>query len=338
MDWLREVSVSWIDQLGSTLETWNKRSFVVSPDVDGLICGSMLLEKFPDAVCIGSYDSQHVLHFDGASSREIEAALWIDLDVIHPEIKCVGQHLILHDKNDLLPRRNPNSFNPNVYFTQDHARSFKGSAPGRDKYPFGTVHFLRWALQIPLPARRSNGWSVLAHADGSWKTAVDYRMNAQIWYEDMLPGDELIQDLLNGYTGDESSLNTHIGIVNELARIGIKSTTSASRSLNLANSWSQVTGHQALPSFSIGQSEEWLLNFRDLSSFLSSQLGLRPVVPQKVTDRHSGNVKYKDPFEIGRGSFDQFCETEEVFSHAIVSKRKIRYTTGLTDLDQPLES
>jgi len=90
--------VSWINQLGSALETWNKRSFVVSPDVDGLICGSMLLEKYPAAPCIGSYDSEHLLHFDGATKEEIKAALWIDLDVTHPDIICVGQHLIFHDK------------------------------------------------------------------------------------------------------------------------------------------------------------------------------------------------------------------------------------------------
>ena len=329
--------MSWIDQLNSTLETWNKRAFVVSPDVDGLICGSMLLEKYPDATCIGSYDSQHILHFDNATSREIKEALWIDLDVIHPEIICVGQHLIQIDRNDLLPRRNAHSFNPNVYFSQDHAGSFKGSAPGRDKYPFGTAHFLRRALQIPLPARRSRGWSVLAHADGSWKTAVDYQENAKIWYQDMLLGDDLIHDLLNGYTNDESSLAEHIGFVDELARIGIKSKTSASRNSNELNSWSRVSGYQALPSVVIGRENEWLVKFREISTYLSKQLGLRPLAPQNVTGRFSGNVKIKDPSQIARGSFDEFCESEEVFSHAIVSKKAIRYTKGLVGRDRPVD-
>jgi hypothetical protein len=329
--------VGWVDQLRLTLETWNKKSFVVSPDVDGLICGSMLLEKYPDATCIGSYDSQHILHFDGATSKEIKEALWIDLDVIHPDIICVGQHLILLDRNDRLPRRNPYSFNPNSYFSQDHADSFKGSAPGRDKYPFGTVHFLRWALQIPLPVRRSKGWSLLAHADGSWKTALDYQNNAQIWYEDMLPGDELIQDLLQGYTKDKNSLVEHVGIVTELARIGIKSKTSASRSPDELNSWSRVSGYQALPSVAIGRENEWLVKFRETSAYISENLGLRPLAPQRVTGRFSGNVKIKDPSQIARGSFDEFCESEEVFSHAIVSKKAIRYTKGLVGRDRSMD-
>ncbi len=330
--------MSWSDQLFSTLETWNKKSFVVSPDVDGLICGAMLLEKFPDATCIGSYDSQHILHFDNATSREIKDALWIDLDVIHPDIICVGQHLIHLDRNDLLPRRNAHSFNPNVYFSQDHTGSFKGSAPGRDKYPFGTVHFLRWALQIPLPARRSRGWSVLAHADGSWKTAVDYQNNAKIWYHEMLLGDELIEDLLNGYTNDESALTEHIAFVDELARIGIKSTSSASINSNKQNDWSVVRGYQALSSVAIGKEDEWLVKFRDLSTLISTHLGLRPLAPQNVTGRFSGSVKIKNPTQIARGGFDQFCESEDVFSHAIVSKKAIRYTTGLVGRDRPADS
>jgi len=326
--------VSWIDQLNSTLGTWNKRAFVVSPDVDGLICGSMLLEKYPDATCIGSYDSKNILHFDNATSREIKEALWIDLDVIHPEIICIGQHLIQLDRNDLLPRRNAHSFNPNVYFSQDHAGSFKGSAPGRDKYPFGTAHFLRWALQIPLPDRRSRGWSVLAHADGSWKTAVDYQENANIWYQDMLRGDDLIHDLLNGYTNDESSLTEHIGFVDELAHIGIKSTSSASRNSEEQNDWSPVRGYQALPSIVIGKEDEWLVKFRNLSTLISTHLGLRPLAPQNITGRFSGSVKIGDPAQIARGGFDQFCENEEVFSHAIVSKNAIRYTKGLVGRDR----
>ena len=326
--------MSWIDQLNSTLETWNKRAFVVSPDVDGLICGSMLLEKYPDATCIGSYDSKNILHFDNATSREIKEALWIDLDVIHPEIICIGQHLIQLDRNDLLPRRNAHSFNPNVYFSQDHAESFKGSAPGRDKYPFGTAHFLRWALQIPLPDRRSRGWSVLAHADGSWKTAVDYQENANIWYQDMLRGDDLIHDLLNGYTNDESSLTEHIGFVDELAHIGIKSTSSASRNSEEQNDWSPVRGYQALPSIVIGKEDEWLVKFRNLSTLISTHLGLRPLAPQNITGRFSGTVKIGDPTQIARGGFDQFCENEEVFSHAIVSKKAIRYTKGLVGRDR----
>ena len=329
--------MSWINQLGSALETWNKRSFVVSPDVDGLICGSMLLEKYPDASCIGSYDSEHLLHFDGATKEEIKAALWIDLDVTHPDIICVGQHLIFHDKNDLLQRRNPHSFNPNCYFAQDHAGSFKGSAPGRDKYPFATIHFLRLALEIPLPARRSKGWSLLAHADGSWKTAVDYRNNALIWREDMLQGDELIEDLLNGYTEDESSLVRHIGIVDELARIGIKSRTSASRNTNELNSWSLVSGYQALPSLVVGKENEWLVKFREISTLLSTHLGLRPLAPQNVTGRFTGSVKIKDPAQIKRGDFDEFCGREEVFSHAIVSKKAIRYTRGLVGSCRPVD-
>jgi hypothetical protein len=294
----------------------------------------MLLEKYPDATCIGSYDSKNILHFDNATSREIKEALWIDLDVIHPEIICIGQHLIQLDRNDLLPRRNAHSFNPNVYFSQDHAGSFKGSAPGRDKYPFGTAHFLRWALQIPLPDRRSRGWSVLAHADGSWKTAVDYQENANIWYQDMLRGDDLIHDLLNGYTNDESSLTEHIGFVDELAHIGIKSTSSASRNSEEQNDWSPVRGYQALPSIVIGKEDEWLVKFRNLSTLISTHLGLRPLAPQNITGRFSGSVKIGDPAQIARGGFDQFCENEEVFSHAIVSKKAIRYTKGLVGRDR----
>jgi len=175
---------------------------------------------------------------------------------------------------------------------------------------------------------------VLAHADGSWKTAVDYQENANIWYQDMLRGDDLIHDLLNGYTNDESSLTEHIGFVDELAHIGIKSTSSASRNSEEQNDWSPVRGYQALPSIVIGKEDEWLVKFRNLSTLISTHLGLRPLAPQNITGRFSGSVKIGDPAQIARGGFDQFCENEEVFSHAIVSKKAIRYTKGLVGRDR----
>ena len=54
--------------------------------------------------------------------------------------------------------------------------------------------------------------------------------------------------------------------------------------------------------------------------------------------RFSGSVKIKDPTQIARGGFDQFCESEDVFSHAIVSKKAIRYTNGLVGRDRPADS
>ena len=42
----------------------------------------------------------------------------------------------------------------------------------RDKYPYATVHFLMAGLGIADPAKYTDHFHLLAHADGSWATCV----------------------------------------------------------------------------------------------------------------------------------------------------------------------
>jgi len=320
----------WSDDLKSTIQTWDQRAFVISPDIDGLISGSMLQFRFPEARCIGSYDSKQILYFDGATSHEIKKALWVDLDVIHPDILCVGQHLLLHDAADELPTRNSLSFNPNMHFVQDHPSSFHGSAPGRDKYPFATVHLLRETLGVDLPSQDSLGWAALAHADGSWSTSVQYVKNCRIWADAMFSDDPFIENLISEYTTTDKAFSLHEELVVELRNLGVQTSTSASSAARAESRWDSLRGHQALRAFEMENPSKWMHHLREVSSFLGNHLGLHGLKPEKLTGKFAGTVLVKNPFQIPAGAFDTFCREESVFSHAIVSKRAIRYTKNLT--------
>jgi hypothetical protein len=107
----------------------------------------------------------------------LSIALWTDVEVSHPGVRCVGQHLILHCSDDTSSEASSESFNPNQFFGQDFFHSFIGyDGRKRDKCPFATAHFMANALGALYPRRGTPGYAAFAHADGSWLRVQLFRL------------------------------------------------------------------------------------------------------------------------------------------------------------------
>ena len=89
-------------------------------------------------------------------------------------------------------------------------------------------------LGIADPAKYTDHFHLLAHADGSWATCVDYRLNTMTWKNTMFGNEQALVNVLNtDYTADEQNLAGHQRIVDKLISLGISKRTSKTASSSL---------------------------------------------------------------------------------------------------------
>jgi hypothetical protein len=207
----------------------------------------------------------------------------------------------------------------------------------RDKYPYATVHFLMAGLGIADPAKYTDHFHLLAHADGSWATCVDYRLNTMTWKNTMF-GDEqaLVNVLNNNYTADEQNLAGHQRIVDELISLGVSKRTSKTASSSLIPpGWRGLQGKQSISYRKNTNPQDWLNQFNGVLSYISQTTQWHIDLPRRVTEMHRGMVlELSNRGEVKDGEFDQFMYDEDIFSHAITGAGTMRFTKRISILDK----
>ena len=333
---------SWIANFNKCLDAWDGKYIITSPDIDGILSACLLADKF-GAKLAGVYTTRYLILFDGYGAKEAKNALWLDHDVSEEGIQCMGQHLVDHSELDLLPKRGKNSFNPNNYFRQTWKKSFKGSKMKegkRDKYPYATVHFLMAGLGIECPPLYSKHMHLLAHADGSWATCVDYKVNTLTWKDTMFGDTQGLVNVLNSdYVLDDRNLLGHSSVVDELISLGVAKRSSRSGSSSLIPlNWQDLQGKQSISYRKNQPPQQWLSKFNGVLSYVSKNTSWIINLPKAVTEMHRGVVlELSNQGEIMDGEFDQFMYDEGIFSHAITGAGTMRFTKKLT-INETIES
>jgi len=320
---------SWKDLLSNVLSAWASESegVVLSADVDGALSAAIVATKFPTRV-IGIYTTTHLVLLDGATAEDAGRALWLDHDVSEPGVRCVGQHLVHHKKTDELPRREPESFNPNVWLRQAWENSFSGrGGRKRDKYPYGTCHFLADALGIDPGTEASPLAALMAHADGTWRTVVDYAPNADIWFNEMFVGSVFLEHLRESWAESSTHLAAHADVVNRLISAGVTNGRSRSKIADgLSDDLQALTGRQGVR-YQPKDPQSYADKVRSLQDLVAAEVGSTVLGGSSVSSIISGHVDTPYPDRIS--DFDEFMMENDVFSHAFTNQRTLRYTTGI---------
>ena len=325
---------SWIEDFNNCLDAWDGKYIVTSPDIDGILSACLLADKF-GAKLAGVYTTRYLILFDGYGAKEAKNALWLDHDISEEGVQCMGQHLVDHSELDTLSKRAINSFNPNNYFGQTWKKSFHGSnmkVGKRDKYPYATIHFLMAGLGVESPPHYSKHSHLLAHADGSWATCVDYKVNTRTWKDTMFGDTQGIVNVLNAeYVLDDRNFIGHSEMVLELIELGIAKRGSRSGSSSLIPSkWQELQGKQSISYRKNQPPQEWLSKFNGVLKYVSEKTNWLLTPPTKVTSMHRGLVlELSNRGEIKDGYFDQFMYDENIFSHAITGSGTMRFTKSL---------
>lgn len=327
--------MTWKHSLDECLQHWDGTYLVSSPDVDGLLSAS-ILSKACNAQLIGLYTTRHLLLFDQFAPKDALRALWIDHDINHKSIQCIGQHLVMHAGVDRLPTRHPFCFNPNIHYEQTYQESFGGvRSTSRDKYPFATCHMFLSFFGLDTNSLNNREKALLAHADGTFANIHNYARNCAIWKDLMFSNSPLFSELMPNYSSALDIVREHTNLVEELIQAGINRKSSQTSQREIPDSLMKLTGHQNIP-YQKGQNLSiFLEKFNAVAATISdgTQFGTPPV--REIKHSVSGNVELMYPNQIFPGELDNFLKEKKVFSHAFTAQTTLRYTTML---ETPLEA
>lgn len=331
--------MAWQDDVRRLVPERKPIDVVISPDVDGLLSASAINARSPVRIA-GIYTTRHVILLGDATLQDARRALWIDHDISRADMRCIGQHLTLHTDADELPLRCRDSFNPNNHVRQAYRGSFRGvNGRGRDKYPFGTVHLLRNAFDIPAPNVGTAAFAALAHADGSWGTACDYTVNCEWWRDNFFQGDAFIAGLTAAYTAVPSALACHVALAADLVAAGVNTRKAREKdSTRIPEAWADLQGKQSV-SFAVRLTSQNNLRsleakaqkLRGVARVLSLATGLAMPTISRVREYVSGQYEEIYPNQLPPEGFDAFMVEKSIFSHAFTAQDSLRYTTDLFD-------
>ena len=206
--------------------------------------------------------------------------------------------------------------------------SFRGrKGKTRDKYPYGTCHFLANALDFEIGTGADDVAALFAHADGTWRTVVDYEPNARIWYDLMFQGDEFLQILRERWSDDTQCLDRHEAVVDRLVSAGVtKSPSRAKIAALLPEDLKALTGSQSIRYLPTDH-QGYVDRVNSVLKLCVSAIGSALTSGRTPTSIVSGTREAPYPNRIT--SFDDFMVENKIFSHAFTDLRTLDYTSGI---------
>lgn len=78
-------------------------NIIIGDDLDAALSAALFLRAHPNARIIGVYSKYTTVYFSAACAwQEALNAVWLDLDIYHPQCKSLGHHIVrLHPRRDL---------------------------------------------------------------------------------------------------------------------------------------------------------------------------------------------------------------------------------------------
>ena len=155
------------------------KSCVLSPDVDGLLCG-LIMSSFLDWNIVGYYDGKNLTIENNIDPKNV---IYLDMEILRKNVLSIGHHMNSHDIGHA-----PDGFNlvMNNCVNPNYIRKFDRSHSFARKYPLGTVHLLMYILENQYPGMikiNKEGLASLFFADGVWKILFKYTSNVLDWFD-----------------------------------------------------------------------------------------------------------------------------------------------------------
>jgi hypothetical protein len=184
---------NWIDDLKKQKHI----NIVTSPDLDGYISALLLSNRFNTTI-VGFYNNRELLIKDGIKPKD---CIFIDCDVLHPNIRSVGHHITDRDET------NKASYNKEgIQINNFFGVSLESRLPKADfsfKYPFSTFILLSWILDITHSKFTKWQKFLMLQADGVFNVVSNYSHSTAKWDEimggivDSLYGKYGVKDIIN---------------------------------------------------------------------------------------------------------------------------------------------
>lgn len=313
--------MSWKSQFLCSIEQWDKRNIVISPDLDGIISAVLLCHLYGSKI-IAIYDTRNLIVFDDSTKEELANALWLDHDIQKKNILSIGHHL-LSINGERLSNYNDDSFNPNVYFDMNWRNCFNNRTEfSLNKFPFSTILLLIEALNIRIPNIGTKGYSLLLQADGIIDVVSEYYNNCLQWKDMMFEDSFIVNSLVNGEYFNEPYRWVHSLLIKDLKEMSILNQIS-SKSKTFKNKkkteWDFCKGYQSL------KDKTNLYDLENIVKYICIQTGWlvsSTQLPKSISYINKMNVLKYNPRTINTSILDN----DKIFSFAITFNDCIKVT------------
>ena len=298
---------SWLDQ--------KDHDMIVGTDFDGLFSAAFMHEKSGWQI-IGLYDFENVWYSPEISGKQLRKAIWMDLDVYHPQIRSIGHHILKYRLDDKIPHHH-HSFNPNLLRGIYHGNFQR-------KYPLGSIHLLIWLFNHKLPQNQLQKL-LLWHPDSSWINGQSHRFrnNVKDWLHDFVPNSLMINTFadIDTKSFEEEMQNVFFP---KIRKAGFSQGRGQVQSRHL-----KLRGYQC----SFDNPDNCLRQLQNMFKLISQITGWKvPKIPGSYQaikgTRNHPRYDYREIRE-DFGNLDNFLSSMKVFSYAIPNMGKMNYTNNI---------
>jgi hypothetical protein len=291
------------------------RNMIIGSDIDAIISASFLHEHL-NWEPVGFYtDFENLYTKSSISTKDATDAVWVDLDIYHPDIPSIGHHILNFRLSDDIPGHTE-SLNPNLLRGMYHGNF-------RQKYPLGTIHFLSWLHRLPKAATKIQKLLYWL-PDSTWINGQSHRFreNVRDWLFNCIPCKCLIEtfDWIEESEFEES-LQGEIYSRIEEAGFSRGRGQVTSKHLNLG-------GYQC----SFINPNNMYQRLQALADLIAEIMNWEPLsIPTNMnalSGSRTSNYSYSKVIEEYDG-IDEFLSAKDVFSYAIPNRNTLNYTTDL---------
>ncbi|MCC7245796.1 MAG: hypothetical protein IT269_08965 [Saprospiraceae bacterium] len=291
---------------------------IIGDDLDAALSALIYLRHNPQARLVGIYAGYERLYLQHrVQPAHFQRCIFLDLDIYDAHCRSLGHHIVRQHAKDQLAGFG-NSCNLNELAGRSVSSDFNR------KYPLGTVHFLLWLYDLPLPANAMSE-ALMWMADSAFINGQSHRFRENVgeWISQQMPH----PDLLDGFENkiDTPEFESTIEMLQEKLRLwgfqaGNGQVTSKHR---------QLSGFQCQPLKNM-QPDEMSAYIIHLLNVLAEITGWE--VPQHQVDIgqlcvHQGKRQSGGVGDLLQGhSLDAFLSRNQVFSYVFPYKNAINYT------------
>ena len=278
------------------------RPFIISADYDGLACAAFL-SHYMKWKLTGYYNMEKIWISKYGIENKKEL-IWVDLNILPKSGKSIGGPIGMIDNTN--PSGLNSSCNLNTLRKLTHENF-------NQKFPFSTLIFLMWLFKITIKNNTMSKLLIL-HSDSSWMKIQKYSRNVQQWIE-----------LLGNY--DWNHLIKNVDDIN-FEKFIDQTFYPTLINLDASTGFSKLKSkHLGIKSRECRFNPDWdeyvILNLFELfKQHLSSSTQELPV----ITHRINGEKFIISLDEILKVGLKKFISDNKIFSSAVTSPKKIKYT------------
>ncbi len=300
------------------LQSNTPQNVIMGDDLDGGLATLLYLSKNPAAKLVGIYTGYTKLYYNAALSiDDLKNAIYLDLDICQPQCRSLGHHIIRINPDNKL-----SGFASSCNLNELEHRFITNKYTG--KYPLGTIHFLMWLYQVPMPSHRLTE-QLIWLADSSFINGQShrFRINVGDWVHNLMPWAPLQHSFQHLDTLVFEQEMQHLQ--NRMRASGLNKGNGQVKSRQL-----QLTGFQCQPNGneSAAQMSQYMLRLlRVLSKVTGWQLDEEQL---DISNLHliTGSRNNGSIAAVGN-SLDDFLLHNRVFSYVFPFKDSINYTVGI---------